>query len=353
MANPGLPRAELQRTVDAYEENNRSERATAKALGVARGTVRRRLARAAQMDITAAPPSSEIEIEDIPAGDLPIEEILDMRENRFARAKAHQLAKKWRKVRIKSDQPYALGLVGDVHIDDDGCDISALRSDLKTMAETPGFYAINLGDSHNGWPWAGRLARLYADQETSRETAIRMVEWLFAESGVTWAAIILGNHDLFTGDGDILKFLGRGASLTTNDWSVELAFVTPNGSECRLAASHDFAGHSVYNPIHGPMRKIKFGGGDLPHIVAAGHKHNWAMFHHEDPEKDGHVYWAVRARGYKFIDDHAQRLGFSDQHNGMTITAVVNPNAPSPASFVHCFADVREAADFLTWLRSK
>ena len=330
-----------------------SKNKAAKALGMPRTTLRRHIDKAALLGLSAESPISGIEIEDIPSGDLPVEEILEMRERRFRRAKRHQQAKKWRKVKIPSDLPYAIALVGDVHIDDDGCNIPALRSDLKTMAETDGMYAVNLGDSHNGWPWAGRLARLYADQDTSRATAIRMVEWLFAESGVTWAAIILGNHDLFVGDGDILKFLGRGAALTTEKWLAELAFVTPNGSECRLAAAHDWPGQSIYNPIHGPMRKVKFGGGDLPHIVACGHKHNWAIFQHEDPEKDNFIYHAVKSRGYKFLDDYAKNLGLQDQHHGMTITAVVNPGAATPASFVHCFADVREAADFLTWLRQR
>ncbi len=349
---PVVSKDEVKAILAVYESNGRNQTRTAEALGIARSTVQYHLKKAAEWGLSTDSESPVIDT--LPANDIPTPDIIEGLKTRFTRRQVHDQAKKWRKVMLPSDLPYAVGLMGDPHVDDNGCHWPALADDCAIMARTPGYYAINLGDSHNNWPWAGRLARLYAEQDTSRETALKLVEWLFRDSGVTWLAIILGNHDLFVGDGDVLEYLGRGAALTTEKWVAQLSLTSPNGRVCRLDARHNHKGTSIYNDLHGQMRHLKFGGGpNIPHIVAGGHIHTWAMFQHEDPLKEGHVWWAVRARGYKVIDNHAERLGFSSQAEGMTITAVINPGARTQAGFVHCFADVGEAADYLTFLRGR
>ena len=64
------------------------------------------------------------------------------------------------------------------------------------------------------------------------------------------------------------------------------------------------------------------------------------------------VYWAVRARGYKFIDDYANRLGFADQEYGASILTVFDPYAEGPGS-MQCFADIEEGGEYLTWKRER
>jgi hypothetical protein len=65
------------------------------------------------------------------------------------------------------------------------------------------------------------------------------------------------------------------------------------------------------------------------------------------------VYWLVRSRGYKYIDEFAERLGHASQQHGATICAVIDPTAESEVRFVQCFADLAEAADYLSWKRSR
>ena len=67
MANPGVDPAELQRTLDAYEELGRSERGTAAKLGLSRQSIRNRLSRAEKLGIT-------------PSGGQAVDELTTLRE---------------------------------------------------------------------------------------------------------------------------------------------------------------------------------------------------------------------------------------------------------------------------------
>jgi hypothetical protein len=91
---------------------------------------------------------------------------------------------------------------------------------------------------------------------------------------------------------------------------------------------------------------------DTAHIYVAGHIHQWGMHQEESPERE-FVYWLIRARGYKFIDHFAHRLGHESQQEGAAITAIINPDADSMSGMVQCYADMDAAADYLNWLRSK
>ena len=55
MGNPGVPVAELQRTIDVYEEEGRSERAAAKKIGLTRSGFHNRLLRARDLGLTPTP----------------------------------------------------------------------------------------------------------------------------------------------------------------------------------------------------------------------------------------------------------------------------------------------------------
>ncbi len=88
------------------------------------------------------------------------------------------------------------------------------------------------------------------------------------------------------------------------------------------------------------------------HIYASGHLHNWAIHQEENAHRE-FIFWLVRSRGYKYIDQYADRLGHAQQQHGATICAVIDPQADSETRFVQCFADLAEAADYLAWKRSR
>jgi hypothetical protein len=45
--------------------------------------------------------------------------------------------------------------------------------------------------------------------------------------------------------------------------------------------------------------------------------------------------------------------GYEEQQYGHAIGVIIDPNETNPAKFVQCFADLEEAAEYLTWKRSK
>jgi len=347
MAGTRVPREELQELADLLAEHEGNQAAVHRVSGIPRSTIYGRLKLINQLGIKANARKEDIEYPDIPADDISTPEIIDQMVRRYEKRKEHYDAKQWMEIKINVPGPIGISFLGDPHVDDNGCQWPLLRRHAAVLALTEAMYAVNIGDSHNNW--VGRLQRLYADQDTSRETAIKLVEWLFRDSGINWLAIILGNHDMWNFGGDILKWFGRGVA-PVEDWQVRLNLTFPAGRDCRIWAAHDFKGHSQWNPLHGLMKRAAFGGS--AHVYVAGHKHNWAAFHTED-DQTGQIYWTLRARGYKTLDDHAEHLGFGIQEEGAAMTIIVDPEPKTETGFVTAFADLEEAAEYLTWKRER
>lgn len=312
-----------------------------KALGIAYSTMHDRYSRAKEKGYTANG-IKEFSVPELPPLELPIEEIIDQAARRFEQRHAGTKAREWFPVHINIGGPYALAFVGDPHMDDDGCNWPLLKRDLKIINDTPGMFGVGMGDYLNNW--VGRLARLYGSQNSSQHTGWRMMDWFL--HSVNWTLLIRGNHDLFCGNNDPLDWMFTGSAAMA-DWSAKVKFVNPDGHEVRLNAAHSFKGHSQWNPVHGPMKAAKFSG--LADIYVQGHHHEWAMFQTEDSDR-GRSYWALKARGYKYIDQYADLHGFGSQTYGASVVAIIDPDCEGPA-MVQCFGDLAEAARLLTLKR--
>ena len=277
--------------------------------------------------------------------ELPIEKLLDRAEKRFERLHKAKERNEWLEYKMKIDGAFGLVFIGDPHIGDQGCNIRLLREHIDIINKTEGLYGIGLGDYTNNW--AGRLAQRIAPlEETTRPQTWRLVDWFF--KSVDWFLLIKGNHDVWSGNDDVLEFMYKGA-VPIQDWQAKIKILCPNKKEFKVWCAHDFHGHSIYNPLHGPMRKGKFSG--LADVYVAGHKHNWALFHVENPENKT-TYWASRARGYKFFDAYANVLGIAEQEHGASVCAIFDPNTTGPGS-IQMFADIEVASDYLNWKRKK
>ena len=146
-----------------------------------------------------------------------------------------------------------------------------------------------------------------------------------------------------------MKWLARSHQINS-DWKVNVQIEFPEGQVFKCVASHDFSGHSQWNPLHANMKMAKFG--EAAHLYIAGHRHNWALTQVELAEKNQTV-WLARARGYKFMDDYALTKGYAEQRYGQAVACIINPRSNSETGFVQCFADLEEAANYLTFLRKK
>ena len=294
-----------------------------------------------------AAPKPRFDPPTIPADDVPVEQLIEQLSDRFARRAENAAAKRWMRYALHDAGPYLLAFVGDPHLDDNGCNWPLLRRDVDLM-RTPHVHGVMLGDVTNNW--SGKLQRLYAHQDVTRDRAWKLAEWYFAT--VPWLLLLKGNHDIWSqshGQGDPLDWMARGAA-GLEDWSARFE-VAAGEHVVRIWASHDFKGQSMYNPLHGPMRAQRFSAGEAD-ILAAGHQHHWEIFSGEDADKGSKPHWLIRARGYKYLDPHADRHQYPQQQHGATIAVVVDPSREGPAS-IQCYADLAEAVEILGYKRAR
>ena len=289
----------------------------------------------------------DYEFTPIPDDDVPIEELIAQRKRKFQHKREHEESSKLIPMKIKI--PGAIGILhfGDPHVDDDGTDIEALERHTDLVRKTEGLFAANVGDTTNAW--AGRLARLYADQATSAAQAWRIAEWFIGRCD--WLYMIGGNHDLWMGAGDPLKWITRQQSALYKSSEARIALQFPTGLEVRVNARHDHSGSSIWNPAHGPMKAALMGTRD--HLYVAGHKHESAYSVLKDAIS-GITMHAMKVASYKIYDRYAKERGFRDNCLSPCALTTINPALPPDhPDLIKAFWDPQEGADYLTFLRRR
>lgn len=318
--------------------------AAAKFTGISPATITSRVNRARATFPNWRP--GEMAPEALPEPELPFEERLERLKDTNNRRIAHVAAKEWQRVHVPVSGPYGLCWMGDPHLDDPYCDLTAVERHAKIVAATPGMFGINGGDSVNNW--VGRLKSLYADQPTTAEEGWELVDWLLNGMGVKWAAWILGNHDAWEMGFRIFEKMNT-AKVLMRDWEAKLTFVSPGGGECKAWIRHDFKGQSIYNELHGQKRAAMFSGGAAD-IYAAFHRHTFGIGQHElESGRDATI---IRARGYKASDHYAMLHGFHEQKSGQSVVTIIEPVVGRQPK-VNVFREVEDGCDFLNWKRSK
>ena len=323
-----------------------SIRAAATASGIPYTTLHKRHARGTTAPKVSQTETSDIVFPDLPSSELPAPDLIDQACKRFSGHLAAREARRWMEIKVKSNQPIGVCFMGDPHIDNNGCNWPLLRRDIGLLENTPGMYAVNIGDLTDNW--VGRLVRLYADQEMSKKAAWKLAKYMLRDCKIKWLCHLLGNHDLWN-DGPYLIKAGAQPMVPVEEWQSRFQIVFPNDQRVRVHAAHDFPGSSIWNKMHGPQKAAMML--EQADIFACGHKHEWAVNESENANRQ-FVYWLIRARGYKFIDSYSDQLGYGSQRFGASITAVIDP-ANDGVKRIRCFPDLAEAAEFLTWKRSK
>ena len=285
----------------------------------------------------------EYNIKPLPSPDLPIEEIIAHREKAFEAQQGYNDAVDWFPINMTSNKPIMLCPVGDPHLDDDGCNWPVLKRDVETF-KSPGVFCVNIGDTINNW--AGRLVAQYANQETSHKTAVRLGKWFVDQA--RWLVWIRGNHDLWTPEGAI-DVKAREVTHVA-DWEAKFLITFPNGQEIRFNTAHHFKGSSVYNRLHGGLKKAKFSGA-VADFYISGHTHEWGIItdEHDDTHKVVNI---IKVRGYKFHDEYAIKNGFGEQQHGSSVGIVIDPSKTG-VERTTVFASVQAGNEYLQYLRAK
>lgn len=287
----------------------------------------------------------EIERWDKPQDDG-VEDLIEHRSEVYRRKAARKRKERIKRVDMPAG-PYAIAHLGDPHVDDDGCDWPSLLRVVRTVSQTPGMYAGNVGDLHNNW--VGRLGYLYSQQSTTLDDALKLSRWLIRSMPHVY--LVLGNHDKWNTGDIVMRLLLDGADvkvLASSEARVELS--SPGCTHpIRIVARHDFKGSSIWNRAHGPMRASKLEQwGD---IYVSGHRHVWVT--HCEEGWDTRPRWSIVARGFKRFDSYAEEGGFQEHEHGECMTTVIQPGHPHPGERVKVYMDVEEAADVLTYLRQR
>jgi hypothetical protein len=283
----------------------------------------------------------------LPDDDVPIEELIAQRKRKFQHKREHEEASKLIPIKVKMAGAIGILHFGDPHVDDDGCDIEAIERHTDLVNRTEGLFAANVGDTTNNW--CGRLARLYADQTTSAAQAWKIAEWFI--NRCNWLYMIGGNHDLWSGSGDPLRWIAKQQDALYKSSEARLALRFPNGLEVRVNARHDHSGSSIWNPAHGPMKAALMGTRD--HLYVAGHKHESAYSVLKDAIS-GITMHACKVASYKIYDRYAKERGFRDNCLSPCALTTINPALPADhPDLVKVWWDPEEGANYLTFLRRR
>ncbi len=343
MPAPRLSPKIAEKSLAAIAEHG-SISAAARALGIPRPTLQAR--------VRAAGYTTEHRQDyslDVPMDEIDVPSLVAERKAKYARKAAAEEAAFLQNLRIKIPGPIGIVHFGDPHVDDDGTDLEMLERHCQIVRETEGLFAVNLGDTTNNW--CGRLARLYAEQSTSAAEAWKLAEWFLELLGEKCLYLVGGNHDLWSGAGDPLKWIARrsGAGLYAPS-QVRINLQFPAGRDIRINCRHDFKGHSMYNPAHGAAKALLMGVRD--HIAICGHKHTSGYNTLKDPAT-GIIGHAVQVASYKIHDRYQKEAGFKDQHISPCAVTILDPEAEDEADVVQHFWRPERAAFYLTCLRER
>jgi hypothetical protein len=152
------------------------------------------------------------------------------------RVVADTLAKQWRQI-DRGSGPFALFHCTDQHLDGDACPLRLLEADIQA-AHALDAVMVHSGDLLNNWPMAGKLAKMWAEQQCTKSDALlRAQHFIEIFRPDVW---VDGNHEEMNPYLDALFKEWLPATCLADYWSVGFEVVTPGGKPIRVNAAHKF-----------------------------------------------------------------------------------------------------------------
>lgn len=273
-----------------------------------------------------------------------VENIADIRARKRETFEAKRRRGDWRKPTVINlpPDPFRLKILGDPHLDADGCDMDQFID--QVMDTGPGVYWMCLGDWFNNWLKA--LAHLWKDENSRPSDAWEILVYLMEQRGEFMLAGISGNHDDWThAPADPVAELMRrhGVRYRKGAMRVMLNF---EGIEepVTVALRHKWKGHSMYSPGHALKRAAMSGWVDT--ISAGGHIHQDDPRIHVHP--NGFIQHGYQISAFKKYDEFADVQGFMPHSIEPFVDLVIDPRrAPTDIERVKPFWDSSAAATYL------
>lgn len=247
----------------------------------------------------------------------------------------------WRKpsliTKIKSPV-FVMGLFGDPHMDNPGCDLDLFADEVARLDPVAGVYGICIGDVFDNWVRA--LAHA-AQGATDPYCAWIVFEDMMERN--PFLSLVLGNHDLWnTGTANVLVEYCRQRGILVRRSGGRFIINTGEGVPLTISARHIWQGSSIYSEAHNLKRAATFGH-TSDDIVTGGHYHKGEVREHVRPE-DGKVQRLIALDSFKEYDDYANDRGFMSAKRHPVVWCAIDTREPVTShKRVQPFYDFSEA----------
>lgn len=253
-------------------------------------------------------------------------------------------------IQIDTEKPILLVPFGDVHAGALDTNYKRFSKEVALVAETPGAYALSMGDMTDSFFWGGAAQDSdigsYAEQNEYLRTAL-----LYLGENHKLLAAWLGDHDGWVMNfGDTLydDFITNTGAYYLE--GVSYISLTVGKTLYKISGAHRHNGFSIYNKAH-PALRLYRDSAEGADIAITAHTHQKA--HMVQPVKtfggDAMLGHFISIAGYKTTDEYARKKGFSRQVEEQLgpQSILLYPNKKK----VEVFWDVETGIDRLNGLR--
>lgn len=295
----------------------------------------------------------DIEIEDIPSPEEPIEDLIEraIKHNE----KQHEFANRRNLVDVNLHIEGPFGIVGlpDQHLNNPGTLLRKAMEDAKIIQKTEGLCCIAVGDWLDNFI-IGRLERERRGDIMTHDDGNRIQEYYLSLIADKLLAAIQGNHGAWVKSlggvdplGELFRRLNKQGIYDSDEMRVRINL--PSGQNFIHLVRHIFPGHSKYNTAHGVLAWMldRWQGES---VLWGGHIHSSAHVAIEREHLgESMVVHGIQLSSYKTIDRYAVTRGF--RRNSPFITPVII-HIPETRKTMF-FEDIEQGVDYLKYLRKR
>lgn len=348
----GLPEAEIERRLEIWRDCDGNQSEFARRILLNRTAARRFLKLYANLE-SQGESEPEARLSDLgyvtDTAEKTPEEAWAEHADVFERTVADTLRRRWRAIK-RPRGPFVIFHSTDEHIDDNGSPLRLIEADIQAAHDLDAIMCHG-GDLLNNWPLAGRLAKMWSEQQcTMPDALLRAQHFVSIFKPDVWTH---GNHEEMNPYLSSLleSWLPKGC--IADHWTVNFRVETPDGRPVRVTLSHKFQkGSSWFHKAHGHIREMLEG--EETDVLMDGHLHSDGVLDHTLPER-GHSALCVASAGYKPVDKYAARIsrgGKIPKLRGRAHWVVCDPQAEFDASLAVAFKDPQQAEAYLNGLQN-
>lgn len=214
-------------------------------------------------------------------------------------------------IRIDTNEPIVIGLIGDSHVGGYEVDYELLAHDIAFISQSKNGFVIFGGDVIEGFFFNPAQDEQIASYNQQRMFFNSMIKEVGLEKILYFEA---GDHDMWSAKmgANMYDELRDMADIPVVRGSTKIKLQLPE-VEYKIVSAHQLPGHSMYNDTHPQNRASKFGtqGAD---IYVGWHTHKKGISRQVIDSFDGDLEQLYVSNGpYKYSDHYSRKKGWSKQ----------------------------------------